>query len=288
MRAGRADCGGERGRSRRCIGGAGGHAAHGGRGQPRRKRTKATGPAPGGPSSRPPAAGSSRTTRPPWPPPPATGKWPALGADLEPGTILAAYRAGLFPMPARRGLMAWWSPDPRGVSAPATRGQGHAPAGRCAARAGASRSGSTPRSTRYSPPAPTGGGPGRGSTAASPPRTRQLHQLGWVHSVEAWDAELADWPAGSTAWPSEACSPGSRCSTGRPTLSKVALVGLRAAVAECRRRRAAARRAVGHAPPGLPGSGRAEPGTEYHRRLAGGVGPPAARRRSGAEPDPPP
>jgi leucyl/phenylalanyl-tRNA---protein transferase len=38
-----------------------------------------------------------------------------LGADLEPGTLLAAYRAGVFPMPARRGLMAWWAPDPRGI-----------------------------------------------------------------------------------------------------------------------------------------------------------------------------
>ena len=41
----------------------------------------------------------------------------ASGADLEPGTLLAAYRSGLFPMPlgAAAGPMAWWSPDPRGV-----------------------------------------------------------------------------------------------------------------------------------------------------------------------------
>ena len=44
-----------------------------------------------------------------------------VGADLEPGTLLAAYRTGLFPMPApagprrRRTVLAWWSPDPRGV-----------------------------------------------------------------------------------------------------------------------------------------------------------------------------
>ena len=38
----------------------------------------------------------------------------AVGADLEPGTILAAYRAGLFPMRIRKRL-AWWSPDPRGI-----------------------------------------------------------------------------------------------------------------------------------------------------------------------------
>jgi leucyl/phenylalanyl-tRNA---protein transferase len=40
----------------------------------------------------------------------------ALGADLEPGTVLAAYRSGLFPMRlSRGGPLAWWSPDPRGV-----------------------------------------------------------------------------------------------------------------------------------------------------------------------------
>jgi leucyl/phenylalanyl-tRNA---protein transferase len=38
----------------------------------------------------------------------------ALGADLEPGTLLAAYRGGMFPMRVRRRL-GWWSPDPRGV-----------------------------------------------------------------------------------------------------------------------------------------------------------------------------
>ncbi len=43
----------------------------------------------------------------------------AVGADLAPGTLLAAYRSGLFPMPVdprrRRSKMAWFSPDPRGI-----------------------------------------------------------------------------------------------------------------------------------------------------------------------------
>lgn len=43
----------------------------------------------------------------------------AIGADLEPGTLLSAYRVGLFPMPVdprrRRSKMAWFSPDPRGI-----------------------------------------------------------------------------------------------------------------------------------------------------------------------------
>jgi leucyl/phenylalanyl-tRNA---protein transferase len=44
------------------------------------------------------------------------------GADLEPGTLLAAYRHGLFPMPdgpsrrrRRPAPMLWWSPVERGV-----------------------------------------------------------------------------------------------------------------------------------------------------------------------------
>ncbi|MCE9621874.1 MAG: leucyl/phenylalanyl-tRNA--protein transferase [Actinomycetia bacterium] len=38
-----------------------------------------------------------------------------VGADLEPGTLLAAYRNGLFPMPFRKRDIGWWSPDPRGI-----------------------------------------------------------------------------------------------------------------------------------------------------------------------------
>ena len=39
----------------------------------------------------------------------------AVGADLEPGTLLAAYRSGLFPIPVRRRRIGWFSPDPRGI-----------------------------------------------------------------------------------------------------------------------------------------------------------------------------
>jgi len=55
----------------------------------------------------------------PWEFPPADAFGPddlvALGADLEPGTLLAAYRRGLFPMPYSRRRLGWWSPDPRGI-----------------------------------------------------------------------------------------------------------------------------------------------------------------------------
>jgi leucyl/phenylalanyl-tRNA--protein transferase len=42
-----------------------------------------------------------------------------VGADLAPGTLLAAYRSGLFPMPfgdvAQSETMGWWSPERRAV-----------------------------------------------------------------------------------------------------------------------------------------------------------------------------
>ncbi len=38
----------------------------------------------------------------------------AVGADLAPGTLLAAYRSALFPMKVQ-GHLAWFSPDPRAV-----------------------------------------------------------------------------------------------------------------------------------------------------------------------------
>lgn len=39
-----------------------------------------------------------------------------IGADLEPATLLAAYRAGMFPMRlGPNAPIAWWSPDPRGI-----------------------------------------------------------------------------------------------------------------------------------------------------------------------------
>lgn len=48
--------------------------------------------------------------------------WPeedlvAAGGDLEPATLIDAYRRGLFPMvvDAPAPVLAWWSPNPRGI-----------------------------------------------------------------------------------------------------------------------------------------------------------------------------
>jgi len=39
----------------------------------------------------------------------------AVGADLEPGTLVHAYSSGLFPMPIGRGRLGWFSPVSRGI-----------------------------------------------------------------------------------------------------------------------------------------------------------------------------
>ncbi|MGH3345367.1 MAG: leucyl/phenylalanyl-tRNA--protein transferase [Nocardioides sp.] len=128
--------------------------------------------------------------------PPPTGwgfpppeRWPddddlvAIGADLEPGTLLAAYRSGLFPMPLpEAGAPGWWSPVRRGVL----------PLG------GMHVSRSLHRSARRfeirfdtacaevieacaDPRRP-------GSWIDDDIRAAylRLHELGWVHSIEAW------------------------------------------------------------------------------------------------------
>ena len=106
-----------------------------------------------------------------------------VGADLEPGTVLAAYRAGLFPMPvARRGPVGWWSPDPRGVL-PLDRLRVSRSL-RAACRRYEIRV-----DTAYddvvrgcADPRRPGGWIRKDVVAAY----RRLHDLGWVHSVEAW------------------------------------------------------------------------------------------------------
>ena len=53
---------------------------------------------------------------------PRASEWPdsdlvALGADLEPATVIDAYRRGMFPMGVAElgDRLGWWSPDPRGI-----------------------------------------------------------------------------------------------------------------------------------------------------------------------------
>ena len=107
----------------------------------------------------------------------------AVGADLEPGTLLAAYRRGLFPMNTEEGELGWWSPVQRGVI----------PTG------GLIVSKSLRRSIRRYRVTFDRDLPGVIEGCADPRRPRAwispeiikayltLGDLGWVHSVETWD-----------------------------------------------------------------------------------------------------
>ena len=108
----------------------------------------------------------------------------ATGADLEPGTLLAAYRRGLFPMPVGgpRAPMAWFSPVRRGVMSP-TRMR----VSRSLRRA--ARSFEIRVDTACAEVIESCADPRRPSGWIDGPIQAaylRLHQLGWVHSVETW------------------------------------------------------------------------------------------------------
>jgi leucyl/phenylalanyl-tRNA--protein transferase len=112
----------------------------------------------------------------------------AMGADLEPGTLLAAYRCGLFPMPdPSTSQMLWWSPVARGVL----------PLDRLKVSRSLRQSAAKMEirvDTAFAEVVTACADPARdsgwidGDVAAAYTR---LHELGWAHSVETWrDGEL--------------------------------------------------------------------------------------------------
>ncbi len=106
----------------------------------------------------------------------------AMGADLAPGTLLAAYRAGLFPMPGDTDAMLWWSPVERGVlpldglRVPRSLRQ-------------AVRRMEIRVDTAFPEVIEACADPARDSGWIDEPVVEAytaLHRLGWAHSVEAW------------------------------------------------------------------------------------------------------
>lgn len=108
-----------------------------------------------------------------------------VGADLAPGTLLAAYRHGLFPMgtgPGGHAPLGWWSPDPRGILP-----LDGLHVSRSLRRA-------LPRfdirvDTSFAQVVRACADPardGRWITAQIADAYQQLHELGWAHCVECW------------------------------------------------------------------------------------------------------
>ena len=114
-------------------------------------------------------------------------QWPvdhdcvAGGADLEPGTIVDAYRLGAFPMPDGDHLL-WWSPTLRGVLRP-----GDLRISRSLAKS--VRKYTVTVDTAFDDVIAACADPTRdGAWIDDPIRVayQNLHELGWAHSVEVW------------------------------------------------------------------------------------------------------
>jgi leucyl/phenylalanyl-tRNA---protein transferase len=110
-----------------------------------------------------------------------------IGADLEPATLVDAYRRGMFPWPHEGWpALPWFSPDPRGIIWPGrvriTRSlrQRLRHSGWCTTVDAAFDDVIEACADR---------GPDEGTWIWPEMRAayRQLHRLGWTHSVEVWD-----------------------------------------------------------------------------------------------------
>jgi leucyl/phenylalanyl-tRNA--protein transferase len=109
-----------------------------------------------------------------------------LGGDFEPATVVAAYRGGIFPWPHAGREFAWFSPDPRAVIPTS---------GLHVSR----RLARTLRQRRFRVTLDAAFKDVMVACAHRPEGTwitprliggyARLHELGWAHSFEAWDAE---------------------------------------------------------------------------------------------------
>ena len=109
------------------------------------------------------------------------------GADLEPATLIHAYKHGMFPMGLGRGKskVGWWSPNPRGIlpleSLRITRSM----------RQSAKRF-EVRFDTNFESVIAACANPNREGSWITRPfiaAYTRLHELGWAHSVETYNAE---------------------------------------------------------------------------------------------------
>lgn len=113
----------------------------------------------------------------------------AWGGDLEPGTLLDAYRHGIFPWPAADGTILWWSPDPRALLP--LEGIHVSRSLRRTLRSGRFH---CTKDTAFADVVAGCADRREGGTWITPAMARayeRLHQLGHAHSVEVWDTRGA-------------------------------------------------------------------------------------------------
>jgi leucyl/phenylalanyl-tRNA--protein transferase len=147
----------------------------------------------------------------------------AVGGDLEPGTLLTAYRCGLFPMPfGRRGDVGWWSPDPRGVLP--LRALRVSRSLRRSARRFEIRVDEAFEQVIDACADPRR--PDGWITAEMRAAYVRLHEMGWAHSVEAWDPVDGTLAGGLYGLAIGGLFAGESMFHRRTDASKVALMGL--------------------------------------------------------------
>jgi len=145
-----------------------------------------------------------------------------VGADLEPGTILAAYRSGLFPMPVDDGTLAWWSPEPRGILPLDGLRVSRSLRKSCARF-------EVRLDTAFSEVVRACADPGRAGHWISEDVAAaymRLHRLGWAHSVEAWSLDDGQLAGGLYGIAVAGLFAGESMFHRRTDASKVALVAL--------------------------------------------------------------
>jgi leucyl/phenylalanyl-tRNA---protein transferase len=111
----------------------------------------------------------------------------AHGGDLEPSTLVTAYRHGIFPWPYDEESLLWWSPDPRAVLP-----LDALHVSRSLART--LRSGRFRVTLNTAFPTVIDGCAAREETWITPALREayvRLHALGWTHSLEVWGPDGA-------------------------------------------------------------------------------------------------
>jgi leucyl/phenylalanyl-tRNA--protein transferase len=146
-----------------------------------------------------------------------------LGADLEPGTLLSAYRRALFPMPVRRGgSMGWWSPNPRGILPLDGLRVSRSLRRSCAHYEIRVNTAFREVITACADPSRPHGW----ISASIRQAYKRMHDLGWAHSVEAWSLEDGSLAGGLYGVAIGGLFAGESMFHRRADASKVALVGL--------------------------------------------------------------
>jgi leucyl/phenylalanyl-tRNA--protein transferase len=109
----------------------------------------------------------------------------AQGGDLEPSTLIAAYRQGIFPWPYDEHALLWWSPDPRAI-VPL---DGLHVSRRLARTLRGSRFRATINAAFAEVVAGCADRDETWITSAIREAYVRLHTLGWAHSVEIWEPD---------------------------------------------------------------------------------------------------